>query len=1142
MSRLDPSALIDTLRERSVSFAPPEPPPGPRALRPGPGAPMPIGPGRGARATPAADPGAPRDDVSGYPIQPGKVQRPPLRDETLARTRLLDWLDVKIHHRVLLVIADAGYGKTTLLSDFSRRTRLRTLWYRMDHEDRDWIAFLSHLVAAGREHDPEFAPIAGSMLREMGPGGPARDDVLEVFLRELPSVAESGAVLILDDFHAADDNADVKAIARELVARGPERLTIVFSSRRLPAVPVARLRSRGELAELGTDDLRFTTSETDRLFRETYGRPLEPDVLADLTRRTEGWAASLQLVQTALRDRSPAEARSFVRGLSGAQSELYDYLAEEVVGDLADAHQDFLMRTSLLQAVDPEQARVVTGLDEGEVQAMIAESERLGLLGRRQERRRPGYRYHPLVRGFLEARLRRDAGDQLARELHRRVARWAETGDWRTACYHYAAAGDGGDLRRVLGVSIESVVGAGEFALAADYLDRFPPAEATAGFEIIRSRFAATSGDLTAAIAYARSALAIEPDSDPSLSNLLAVDFLTGNLVESSSLAERLARSAESDALREVGRASWHVLEATLAGSLTQALSVLTDLVAKNRERGHTHYEGVSLLNSAIIRRAQGDADHALSDAQSAIEALSRSSSGSEVLSAHLVAAWATAHLGHLAEARAMLASAAEMCAPSSKPEFLIEAAELEIWYGEEEHARSLLDELRAYDVNPAFAEVSRLTRAQLALRTRSIADVRRELPDAMPTVPTPEPGHVSRFLALAAHLALLEGSGDARESVARALAFAERQGATLWQHYSQLLLAMTSPAALDAGVQRLGALSPVHLSIAAELVIDRLPDLDPVSFGVVAAEAAARPERWRQSIRRIVTGGGPGHVPAARVLDLVGTRSDVPLLRSIARTSRGSLIDASLGRTLARRLAPRVTIEDLGRLEIWVGDVLVPGTSVRRKVLALLCYLLTRPKFSATRDEVVDALWPDMNPEMALNSVNQTVYFLRRVFEPGYKEDLSAGYVRHDSDVLWLDSELIQSRSHACRELVDELSLDMAPEAVERLSLAYKGRFALDFSYEDWSVSFRDALHVAYLQVIESAVIRDIETGHYERGMRLARRALEVDPDLESLELSLLRLFRITGAHSAAAEQYEHYASYLREELGVEPPPLESL
>ncbi|HET9522551.1 MAG TPA: hypothetical protein VFO73_15995, partial [Candidatus Limnocylindrales bacterium] len=289
--------------------------------------------------------------MSGYPIQLGKVQRPPLRDETLARHRLLDWLDVKIHNRVVFVTAEAGYGKTTLLADFSRRTRLRTLWYRMDEEDRNWVAFLSYLVAAGRIHDPEFASRTSSMLEDAGPGGANRDEVVEAFFHDLSSIAMDGAALILDDFHVADDVPDIRHIAKLLIERAPERLTLVFASRRTPPVPVARLRALGEMAELLTTDLRFSDAETAALFNETYGRPLEPDVLADLSKRTEGWAASLYLVQAALRDRSGAETRAFIRRLSGAHSEIYDYLAEEVVGDLSEEHQQFLMRTSILQVV-----------------------------------------------------------------------------------------------------------------------------------------------------------------------------------------------------------------------------------------------------------------------------------------------------------------------------------------------------------------------------------------------------------------------------------------------------------------------------------------------------------------------------------------------------------------------------------------------------------------------------------------------------------------------------------------------------------------------------------------------------------------------------------------------------------------------
>ena len=99
-----------------------------------------------------------RDQVNAFPVQAAKVQPPPLRDDILARDRLLDWLHAKIHQRLVLVLAEAGYGKTTLLADFAARTRLRTLWYRLDDDDRDWVTVMHHLVAAGREHDPDFAP------------------------------------------------------------------------------------------------------------------------------------------------------------------------------------------------------------------------------------------------------------------------------------------------------------------------------------------------------------------------------------------------------------------------------------------------------------------------------------------------------------------------------------------------------------------------------------------------------------------------------------------------------------------------------------------------------------------------------------------------------------------------------------------------------------------------------------------------------------------------------------------------------------------------------------------------------------------------------------------------------------------------
>jgi DNA-binding SARP family transcriptional activator len=196
----------------------------------------------------------------------------------------------------------------------------------------------------------------------------------------------------------------------------------------------------------------------------------------------------------------------------------------------------------------------------------------------------------------------------------------------------------------------------------------------------------------------------------------------------------------------------------------------------------------------------------------------------------------------------------------------------------------------------------------------------------------------------------------------------------------------------------------------------------------------------------------------------------------------------------------------------------------------------------AATRDQVLDGLWPDLEPDVAVNSLNQTVYYLRRVFEPAFNEEVTPGYVHHDSDVVWLDTELITSRSTSTRTAIRAVESDASPANVQALSDVYRGRFALDFAYEEWAVAYRDSMHAAYLEIIEKAVIADTNGGSFDRAIGLARRAIDIDPDAEEIELSLLKLYRRTGAHAAAAEQYAHYAAMLRNDLGLEPPPLESL
>ncbi len=388
--------------------------------------------------------------------------------------------------------------------------------------------------------------------------------MLDTFIRELPTIVVGGAVLIFDDFHLVDDAPDVRHVARELLTRAPERLTMVFASRRAPAVPLSQLRSVGEVAELGTDDLRFDAAETAQLFTETYGRRLDPDVLEDLAVRTEGWIASLQLVQAALRDRSPAEIRRFVRTLNGADHDLYDYLAEEVVGDLPDELQRFLMETSILQVVTPELAAVVSGREPDDVARLTAAAERLTLLSRRSGGPRTHERYHPLVREFLEARLRSMDGPEVVAALHRRTAAAAASSDWKTGAHHYREAGDTEAMLGVIAGAIPTIMGNGQYALAEAFIGPISVDQRPPGFDLILSRVDMQHGDYEAAIAASQAVLdsgVTDPvQRDHALLNLVTLAINYGDGDRALELSLELQGSSSDPNLRAIADVSAAVL------------------------------------------------------------------------------------------------------------------------------------------------------------------------------------------------------------------------------------------------------------------------------------------------------------------------------------------------------------------------------------------------------------------------------------------------------------------------------------------------------------------------------------------------------------------------------------------------------
>lgn len=216
----------------------------------------------------------------------------------------------------------------------------------------------------------------------------------------------------------------------------------------------------------------------------------------------------------------------------------------------------------------------------------------------------------------------------------------------------------------------------------------------------------------------------------------------------------------------------------------------------------------------------------------------------------------------------------------------------------------------------------------------------------------------------------------------------------------------------------------------------------------------------------------------------------------------------------------------------------------MRRKAASVLCYLLTRKSMLAAKEQILDTLWPELEPASAVNSLNQTLYFLRRDIDPAYDDDCSAQYLRLEGDLLWLDPELASSRSARFHEAaVDAFASKsrLIERGVDALGL-YSGRFAPEFEYEDWAAAWRDLLHGQFLHLAEAVSSALIHTGRLLDAAEVAVRCLAVEPIAEHVERELIWVYGTLGIRSAAAEQYAHYAEVQRSEFGVEPATLEEI
>jgi LuxR family maltose regulon positive regulatory protein len=363
-----------------------------------------------------------------------KFTIPPVRSVLLQRSHLLGLLEQSRSVPLTLLSASAGFGKTTLLSAWASQNMGRVAWFSLDEQDNDPVRFWSYVIAALRHSGPHLSMVGEAALAMLHAPQPSLlTSVLTSLINELAALGQDIA-LILDDYHVIDEQA-IHDSMQFLLDHLPACLHLLLASRVDPLLALTRLRVRGQLVEIRDTDLRLESTEAASFLTEVMRLSLSENDMQLLERHTEGWIAGLQLAALSMRRRD--DVSTFIKTFSGSQRFILDYVQQEILEQLPQAQQRFLLYTSVLERMNADLCQALTG--ERASQQMLEALERANLFLIPLDEERRWYRFHTLFREVLLARLQATQPQQVA-HLHREAALWFQQQEWPHEAVSHALA------------------------------------------------------------------------------------------------------------------------------------------------------------------------------------------------------------------------------------------------------------------------------------------------------------------------------------------------------------------------------------------------------------------------------------------------------------------------------------------------------------------------------------------------------------------------------------------------------------------------------------------------------------------------------------------------------------------------------
>jgi len=1010
----------------------------------------------------------------------------------------------------ILLVAPAGYGKTSLLTEVVTCYRHPLVWLQLDEGDNDPATFMAYLVEGFRRQFPETLLVNMQLDDSIAP-----EHTLIILLNQLFEHANQMAMLILDDYHVIH-NPNVHKLMTTLIENLPSTMRVAISSRMTPALPLARWRVRKQLLEIRAEDLRFSQDET-VAWLALQSRHLPEHVVRDLVEKTEGWGAALQLVSAMLDDDTANS--SMIEHLQGSQPFIFDYLMDEVFTYQSQDQQLFLLQSSIFTELNPEICQAVLGIESA--QDILLSLEKDGLFVSRLDQTQHWFRYHQLFRDFLVSRFRGQFPTQYIAIQARVGDYFATQGQSEKAVHHYLEANQYTLAIEMLLVFADDYIIHGRVEEIQNYLNIITPQihEPSAQIQWLQARLFRLNGQLNMAIHQLQDIIQRKPDLPQILCQtyceLSAIYLSQGKYQEAYEVANHAVNLSEGLDVRDYVPALMQLASCVgFIKGMDEGHRIATEAYQMMQSHSHkfSDYDRANLLHMlGQICWWYGNVQLAISYCHRALSLLDEMDTS---LKARLLITLSipTLYQKDYSQALQLAEQAINICQDLQLKELMPAA-----------HAA----------LGNVLTRTGDTKRAELCLRT------------AIDQATSMGGARYSQVMAagyLAQNLALQGRVAEAQEVVQSALAPTTDQPYVYDAYVCHSVLA---DMLLETNQLVEAKTIFNNLISIGEITQYRIP-LAMAYFGLAYIMLQEHQQDQaliysQQSIELLEPSMMHQLYLDQRQRALLICKELVQYLPQnnfVHQVYESLSASIKLPADMITIVPPDlIQVHTLGTLHVFHNhQEIKPKAFASAKARDLLAYFITLRTKSVNLDRAVNDLWSD--DEGSTSAFHTALYRLRVALRTKGNKDKfilsEVGEYRLDISKFDIDIEQFDNLLRRANNVTDT---QQKSSLYERALPLYKGAY-LDNLYYDWVMIEREQLERQYLQAIDDYCMILIADAQYQRAIDWQTKALDIDLYNETLHVKYLKTLSYLGNQQKLIDHYARLKTLLADAFDAEPLP----